>query len=270
LIDKEFKPGKKYYYRFENACGASNAKLVTFADVNWSSEPLPDSNPNASSETSAVVGSNQTEQEAAPEVASEQKLPIFKPAVTPTSETPASNTSFYVGGGILSGGNSAIQPFYVMAGIGKADAYKVYLRYKKASLGTLGTVSSNLETNNSKITNFPVNTNTYYIISDKVASQRVSYTLGYMKEFRGFNVYVGGGMGNNDVYWNAQTFSYANPGLRISDSWVKNVVQSANGLEAEVGGTVKFKNVNLQGGINLIKGASSLFISADFGVGFTF
>jgi hypothetical protein len=77
-------------------------------------------------------------------------------------------------------------------------------------------------------------------------------------------------MGNNDVYWNAQTFSYANPGLRISDSWVKNVVQSANGLEAEVGGTVKFKNVNLQGGINLIKGASSLFISADFGVGFTF
>ncbi len=270
LIDKEFKPGKKYYYRFENACGASNAKLVTFADVNWSSEPLPDSNTNVQSETTAVVGSNQTEQDAIPEAAPEQKLPVGEPLVAPATEVPASNISVYVGGGILSGGNSAIQPFYAMAGVGKADAFKIYVRYKKAGSGTLGTVSSTLETNNTKITNFPVNTNTYYVISDKAATQRVSYTVGYMKEFPGFNIYVGGGMGNNQVYWNAQTYSYASPGLLVSDTWVKNKVQSANGLEGEVGGTVKFKNFNLQGGVSFIKGVSSLYISADFGVGITF
>lgn len=273
FIDKKFKPGKKYFYRFENACGASNAKLVTFADVNWpseQSEPSVETITVDSSETSktTVVKSGQTIN-----VTTEFETPpsIEKPILQPNpNETSEKNLSVYLGGGILSGGNAAIQPFYAMAGLGKADAFKIYVRYKKASSGTIGTINSTLESNNSKITNFPVNTNTYYVISNKAASQRDSYTIGYMREFSGFNIYVGGGMGNNQVYWNAQTYDYVNPGFVKSDTWVKNKVQSANGLEGEVGGTIKFKNFNLQGGVSLIKGESSMFISADFGLGITF
>jgi hypothetical protein len=177
---------------------------------------------------------------------------------------------WYLGGGIISGGNASVQPFSVMIGVGPVDKFKIYVRYKKTSNGTLGKISPTLEMNNSKITNYPINTNTYYEISGKLASTRDSYTVGYMQEFSRVNMYVGVGMGNSQVYWNAQTYSYANPGLLVADTWVKNKVQSANGLEGEVGGTFKIKNFNLQGGVNFIKGESGMFISADFGLGITF
>jgi hypothetical protein len=90
-----------------------------------------------------------------------------------------------------------------------------------------------------------------------------------MKEFSRVNMYVGVGMGNSQVYWNAQTYSYANPGLMVTDTWVKNKVQSANGIEGEVGGTIKFGRFHLQGGVNAIKGESGMLISADFGIGLT-
>lgn len=187
----------------------------------------------------------------------------------PEVEVPRKNR-WYLGGGVISGGNSAFMPFTAMIGVGPVDRWKIYVRYKKTSSGTLGNVSPTLESNNVKITNYPVNTNTYYIISQKSASQRDSYTVGFMKEFSRVNLYAGVGMGNSQVYWNAQTYSYASPGLVVMDTWVKNKTQSANGLEGEVGGTFKIKNFNLQGGVNFIKGESGMFISADFGLGFTF
>ena len=177
---------------------------------------------------------------------------------------------FYLGAGIISGGNSAAQPFSFMVGLGPVDRWKIYARYKKTSSGTLGNLSSTLESNNVKITNYPVNTNTYYIISQKTATLRDSYTLGFMKEFSRINLYAGVGMGNSQVYWNVETYSYSSPGILLTNSWVKNKTQSASGIELEGGATFKIQNFNLQGGVNVIRGENGLFISADFGVGFTF
>lgn len=187
----------------------------------------------------------------------------------PEVEVPRKNR-FYVGAGIISGANSAFQPFSVMVGLGPVDRWKIYVRMKKTSLGNLGKVSPTLVSNNLKITNYPVNTNTYYIISNKLASQRDSYTIGFMKEYARLNIYGGVGLGNSQVYWNAETYGYANPGLRLSDTWVKNKSQSASGIEVEAGATVKIQNFNLQGGVNVIRGENGLFISADFGIGITF
>jgi hypothetical protein len=157
-----------------------------------------------------------------------------------------------------------------MVGLGPVDRWKIYARYKKTSSGTLGNLSSTLESNNVKITNYPVNTNTYYIISQKTATLRDSYTLGFMKEFSRINLYAGVGMGNSQVYWNVETYSYSSPDILLTNSWVKNKTQSASGIELEGGATFKIQNFNLQGGVNVIRGENGLFISADFGVGFTF
>jgi hypothetical protein len=187
----------------------------------------------------------------------------------PEVEVPRKNR-FYVGAGIISGGNSAFQPFSVMVGFGPVDRWKIYARMKKTSLGTLGNVSPTLVANNLKITNYPINTNTYYIITNKVAAQRDSYTIGFMKEYARMSIYGGVGIGNSQVYWNAETYGYANPGLRLSNTWVKNKSQSAGGVEVEGGATLKIQNFNLQGGVNVIRGENGLFISADFGIGITF
>lgn len=183
----------------------------------------------------------------------------------------AKKNSIYLGVGFVSGGNTAIQPINAMFGYGRIDKFKVYVRYKSTSSGTLGTLSPTLESSNEKITNYPVNTNTYYILSDKVATKRVSYSLGYMREFSRASIYVGAGLGNSQVYWNAQTYGYANPGLQLTDTWLRNMKQTSIGLEVEAGATVKiYKGFSGQLGINAINGASGMFITADFGVGFTF
>jgi hypothetical protein len=79
--------------------------------------------------------------------------------------------------------------------------------------------------------------------------------------------YIGGGVGDSQVYWNAETYGYASPGLLLTNTWVKNKVQTAKGIEGEVGVIIKLGMFNLQGGVNAIKGDSGMSISLDVGAG---
>ena len=271
LIDYDYKPGRIYFFRFENTCGASNAQSVSFEDKN---DPNPFGQEGSGGAVQAAGSSQETKKDAEAEttgVKSEEKpAPILPKGKTKVSEAEAEvekKERIYLGGGIISGGSAAVQPFTAMLGVGGSN-FKGYVRYKQARSGTLGTVSPTLEMTNAKITNYPVNTNTYYVINGKVATQRVSITGGAMVKLTPWlHGYIGGGVGDSQVYWNAETYGYASPGLLLTNTWVKNKVQTAKGIEGEAGVIIKLGMFNLQGGVNAIKGDSGMSISLDVGAG---
>ena len=189
-----------------------------------------------------------------------------------------SNTFFQINIGASLGANQKLQPFNAMIVIGsKRSGRGGYVKIKKQQSGTIGTISPTLETNNLKITNYPRNTNTYYVLGSGVSTTRDSYTGGiFYKLGKGNKVslYLGGGIGNSKVYWNAKTYDYTTTNLALNakeDLWVKNKTQSYTGIEAEAGivFTIGGK-VNVYGGANMIKESEFIFITSDVGIGYSF
>lgn len=179
-----------------------------------------------------------------------------------------------VGATIL--GGQKIQPYNYMLVLGsKKWAVNPYVRIKKQQSGPIGTISPLYESNNIKITNYPPNTNTYYVLTDKTVNKRDSYTGGITWKLGGskLKIYLGGGLGTNEVYWNAQTFAYPDPNklsLVLNDVWFKNKSQLFSGIEGEAGLMLNLGPVNILGGVNMLKGDSGIFITSDVGIGITF
>ena len=113
------------------------------------------------------------------------------------------------------------------------------------------------------------------MLGSGVSTTRDSYTGGvFYKLGKNVSLYLGGGIGTSQVYWNAKTYDYTTTNLALfprEDLWIKNKTQSYTGIEAEAGIMYSIlSKINIYGGINMIKESEFIFNTLDAGVGLSF
>lgn len=143
--------------------------------------------------------------------------------------------------------------------IGKSDNYSTtYL-------------SNELEiTNAGRINNFPSASNSYYVVSDQLTSNRQSVTLGTSFGGETLRFYLGGGYGERLNLWGLNINSYSN-NQTVGNFWAKNINQSWKGIEAESGFFLKLGHFNIMGGVSTILDSkqNSPFFDFHLGLGFS-
>jgi hypothetical protein len=143
--------------------------------------------------------------------------------------------------------------------IGKSDNYSTtYL-------------SNELEiTNAGRINNFPSASNSYYVVSDQLTSNRQSVTLGTSFGGETLRFYLGGGYGERLNLWGLNINSYSN-NQTVGNFWAKNINQSWKGIEAESGFFLKLGHFNIMGGVSTIFDSkqNSPFFDFHLGLGFS-
>jgi len=132
----------------------------------------------------------------------------------------------------------------------------------------------------SGLTNFPINTTSFYEFTGDQYPQRSSYTAGFMiglqkknkthKAIKPFaptaRIYIGGGFGSMSPLWGVNIIQYGSGATE--KKWALNTDFERKGPEAELGLFFRFGPINLMGGANLILGqGSKTFIDASVGIG---
>jgi hypothetical protein len=127
-----------------------------------------------------------------------------------------------------------------------------------------------LETDDSQITNYPANTNSYYTLNGRTRSELYSLSGGFLLGGRVLKIYLGGGYGERKLYWGADIFDYRYHN-KIGIEWARHQGQSISGPMVEGGVLLRLGFFNISGGMNIIMGNNSTtYRSFDAGIGFTF
>lgn len=107
----------------------------------------------------------------------------------------------------------------------------------------------------------------YYVVDKTVKRSRLGITGGVLYRPLGFlYLYAGAGYGYRRLIWHAETFDYSD-GQRTGDLWAVNTQNSADGVEAELGGIFRYKKLAVSLGMNTV-GFS--FFEVNGAVGFFF
>lgn len=155
---------------------------------------------------------------------------------------------------------------------------KIYVRVKlnpnmlgKGDTYSTKFSSNELEiTNDGKVKNFPSSSGYYYVVSDQVASNRQSATLGTSFGGKTLRFYLGAGYGERLNLWSLNLNSYTN-NQTAGNIWAKNINQSWRGIEAEGGFFLKLGHLNIMGGVSTIFDSkqSSPYFDFHLGLGFS-
>lgn len=141
-------------------------------------------------------------------------------------------------------------------------------RIAKDKKEVLQDVGVKLETDNTRITNFPAGASNYYQFNKKFYNESYSATAGIFLGGKVFKLYIGGGYGIRDYYWGADIYTYSQ-NTKLGSVRAKNTVQSVAGLLAEGGVFLRIGSVNLMGGMSILFGKNSFQYREAFGgIGF--
>lgn len=154
---------------------------------------------------------------------------------------------------------------------------KIYLRGKvpfsvtqSKRLEKIPFQGTNLEGDNVKVTNYPVSSNTYYKYNDVVQNETYGISGGVFLGSGVVKLYVGGGYGVRDLYWQVDIYDYSTNGFQQSAT-VKNIMQSVSGPLVEGGILLRIGAINLMGGMSMIIGSNSvLYRDVNVGIGINF
>ncbi|MCD7851301.1 MAG: hypothetical protein LUH63_17260 [Parabacteroides sp.] len=107
----------------------------------------------------------------------------------------------------------------------------------------------------------------YYVVDKTVKRSRLGITGRVLYRPLGFlYLYAGAGYGYRRLMWHAETFDYSD-GQWTGDLWAVNTQNSADGVEAELGGIFRYKKLAVSLGMNTV-GFS--FFEVNGAVGFFF
>ena len=107
----------------------------------------------------------------------------------------------------------------------------------------------------------------FYVVDKKSKRSRLGITGGVLYRSLGcLYLYAGAGYGYRRLMWHAETFDYVSE-QRAGDLWAVNTSNSAEGVEAELGGIFRYKKLALSVGVNTV-GFS--FFEINGAVGFFF
>jgi hypothetical protein len=132
-------------------------------------------------------------------------------------------------------------------------------------------LSNELEiTNTGKVKNFPSASGYYYVVSNQIANNRQSVTLGTSLGGKNIRLYLAGGYGERHNLWGLNLRSY-NSNQNEQNIWAKNINQTFKGIEAEGGLFLKLGSFNIMGGASMIFDSKqgSSFIDCHLGLGFS-
>lgn len=92
----------------------------------------------------------------------------------------------------------------------------------------------------------------YYTIDNQSRRSRLGITGGVLYRLtRPVYLYVGAGYGYRRLIWHANTYSYDDD-LPTGELWAVNTNHSAEGLEVELGGIIRYKRLAISAGMNAI------------------
>ncbi len=92
----------------------------------------------------------------------------------------------------------------------------------------------------------------YYTVSNQSRRSRLGITAGVLyRASRPVYLYTGAGYGYRRLMWQAKTYSYSDDSY-TGDIWGVNPNHSAEGVEVEAGGIVRYKRLALSAGVNTI------------------
>lgn len=109
--------------------------------------------------------------------------------------------------------------------------------------------------------------NDYYTVGNQSRRSRLGITAGALYRLsRPVYLYAGAGYGYRRLMWQANTYSYDDDS-QTGELWAVNTNHSAEGLEMEAGGIVRYKRLALSAGINTV---SFSFFELNGSIGFFF
>ncbi len=107
----------------------------------------------------------------------------------------------------------------------------------------------------------------YYTVDGKSRRSRLGITAGVLYRMtRPVYLYAGAGYGYRRLMWHAITYSYDDDS-QTGDLWAVNTNHSAEGIEVEAGGIIRYKRLALSAGVNMIS-FSFFEVNAAIGVFF--
>ena len=148
---------------------------------------------------------------------------------------------------------------------------RLYLRYKTG----IKNISAPYEityspTLGNTISNYPIQTSTYYEFSGEKTILRNAYTGGFMIGGRVLRIYLGGGLGEATSAWGVNIADYNNPAA-ITKTWGAVQKETYRGIEGEAGLFIRLGFLNIMGGVNLIyDNKNGQYIDGTLGLGLTF
>lgn len=171
--------------------------------------------------------------------------------------------------------SNRVYDFFLSVGFGRF--------YVKGTFGPLNSISpkakdlknATFESDDQRVTNYPVNSGSYYEFSRDFYPKVNTYTMGmyggYAQKGFAIDFYGGLGYGSYDLIWGLKRYSYANNAL-IGISAAKNVKQSVSGPCIEGGLLLHLGFVHIMGGTNLIMPLSGNkpYVSGHIGLGLSF
>ncbi len=165
------------------------------------------------------------------------------------------------------GGQQSSKTFGIQAGIIKHRiGYALNLKYAISN-----SPSTNLESNNTEISNYPVNT--FYRYNSQITSSRMAIIPSFLfgiKEY--LYLRVGIGYGTRNVYWGID--QYDNKWTKTGADWAKNTILSQSGIELETGFNLVIRRFHINAGINYLgvlkTQGSKAFTDAWVGIGINF
>ena len=165
------------------------------------------------------------------------------------------------------GGQQSSKTFGIQAGVIKHRiGYALNLKYAISN-----SPSTNLESTNTDISNYPVNS--FYRYNSQITSSRMAIIpslLFGIKEY--LYLRAGIGYGTRNVYWGID--QYDNKWNKTGANWAKNSILSQNGIELETGFNLLIRRFHLAVGINYLgvfkAQGSKAFTDAWAGIGINF
>lgn len=134
---------------------------------------------------------------------------------------------------------------------------------------SLGSTSLQIS-DQSRVTNYPRTSGTYYIVNGNTAQSRISATTGFLLGTPVIRFYLGGGFGKADILWGLDIHNYSGNN-KEREVWAMNADQSATGPELEGGVFIRLGVINIMGGVSMIKDSkiAKPYREFQFGIGFT-
>jgi hypothetical protein len=165
------------------------------------------------------------------------------------------------------GGQQSSKTFGIQAGIIKHRiGYALNLKYAISN-----SPSTNLESNNIEIINYPLNA--FYRYNSQIISSRMAIIPSFLfgiKEF--LYLRAGIGYGTRNVFWGID--QYDNKWNKTGANWAKNSILSQNGIELETGFNLLIRRFHVAAGINYLgffkAQDSKAFADAWAGIGINF
>lgn len=154
---------------------------------------------------------------------------------------------------------------------------KVYLRakfpisvFEPDSKGSMPGFGGELENDDTKITNYPANSNSYYVFDGNTYNKTYSLSGGLLFGSSVIKCFAGGGYGKRELYWGAELRQYGSDTF-ITTLRSRNTAQSFFGPVVEAGLFLKLGSVNMMGGMSMMLGPNSnQYRDAHVGIGINF